>query len=104
MRPREEYRRLAVGKKIANEPLRAKLGERRERIVARDPPAKGRYGRGQRQSHRRAPAQTHMTAASRQHSALRCNCASPVRTRRSSLRALASTPRVAPAGQMTPQS
>jgi len=34
------------GKKIANEPLRAKVGARSERIVARDPPAKGRYGRG----------------------------------------------------------
>ncbi|MGY8685446.1 hypothetical protein Q2941_48165 [Bradyrhizobium sp. UFLA05-153] len=28
------------GKKIANEPLQAKVGERSERIVARDPPAK----------------------------------------------------------------
>src|SRR5205085_10462469 len=28
------------GKKIANEPLRAKVGEHNERIVARDPPAK----------------------------------------------------------------
>jgi len=46
MRPREEYRRLAVGKKIANEPLRVKVGEHSERIVARDPPAKGRYGLG----------------------------------------------------------
>jgi hypothetical protein len=34
------------GKKIVNEPLRAKAGERSERIVARDPPEKGRYGRG----------------------------------------------------------
>src|SRR6185436_5597378 len=34
------------GKKIANEPLRVKVGERSERIVARDPPAKGRYGVG----------------------------------------------------------
>jgi len=34
------------GKKIANEPLRVKVGEPSERIVARDPPAKGRYGRG----------------------------------------------------------
>src|SRR5258707_6952571 len=34
------------GKKIANEPLRVKVGERSERIVARDPPAKGRYGLG----------------------------------------------------------
>src|SRR5579872_2537754 len=33
------------GKKIANKPLQAKVGERRERIVARDPPAKGQYGR-----------------------------------------------------------
>jgi hypothetical protein len=33
------------GKKIANEPLRVTVGERRERIVAHDPPAKGRYGR-----------------------------------------------------------
>ena len=32
------------GKKIANEPLREKVGERSERIVARDPPTKGRYG------------------------------------------------------------
>jgi hypothetical protein len=38
--PREECRRLRQGKKIANEPLRAKVGERSERIVARDPPAK----------------------------------------------------------------
>jgi hypothetical protein len=30
------------GKKIANEPLRVKVGKRSERIVARDPPAKGR--------------------------------------------------------------
>src|SRR6266404_5538846 len=34
------------GKKVANEPLRVKVGERSERIVARDPPAKGRYGVG----------------------------------------------------------
>ena len=34
------------GKKIANEPLRVKVGERSERIVARDPPTKGRYGVG----------------------------------------------------------
>ena len=34
------------GKKIANEPLRVKVGERSERIVARDLPAKGRYGLG----------------------------------------------------------
>jgi len=34
------------GKKIANEPLQVKVGERSERIAARDPPAKGRYGRG----------------------------------------------------------
>src|ERR1700751_3257338 len=34
------------GKKIAKEPLREKAGERSERIVARDKPAKGRYGRG----------------------------------------------------------
>jgi hypothetical protein len=30
----------------SNEPLRVKVGERSERIVARDPPAKGRYGSG----------------------------------------------------------
>src|SRR5215471_15218340 len=44
------------GKKIANEPLRVKVGERSERIVARDPPAKGRYGRGHKQLHRRSSA------------------------------------------------
>jgi hypothetical protein len=37
------------GKKIVNEPLRAKVGERSERIVARDPPTKGGYGRGHKQ-------------------------------------------------------
>jgi hypothetical protein len=42
----------AQGKKIANEPLRVKVGERSERIVARDPPAKGRYGRGRKQQWR----------------------------------------------------
>jgi hypothetical protein len=42
------------GKKIANKPLRVKVGERSERIVARDPPAKGRYGRGYKQPDRRA--------------------------------------------------
>src|SRR5258708_28150802 len=68
------------GKKIANEPLRVKVGERSERIVARDPPAKGRYGVGGISTHRRASAQRHittaaMTAPSRQHSALLCNCA-----------------------------
>src|SRR5438552_4590284 len=47
------------GKKIANEPLRVKVGERSERIVARDPPAKGRYGRGRKQPHRRESAQRH---------------------------------------------
>jgi hypothetical protein len=30
--------------------LRAKVGERSERIVARDPPAKGRYGHGLKQA------------------------------------------------------
>jgi hypothetical protein len=34
------------GKKIANEPLRVKVGERSEHIVVRDPPAKDRYGVG----------------------------------------------------------
>src|SRR6516225_10460504 len=52
------------GKKIAKKPLRVKVGERSERIVARDPPAKGRYGRGHRQLHRRASAQRHTTTAS----------------------------------------
>jgi hypothetical protein len=33
------------GKKIANEPLLAKGGERSERIVVRDPPAKTAMGR-----------------------------------------------------------
>src|SRR6516162_11304402 len=47
------------GKKIANEPLRVKVGERSERIVARDPPAKGRYGRGRKEPDRRATAQGH---------------------------------------------
>lgn len=51
------------GKKIANEPLRVKAGERSERIVARDRPAKGRYGRGPKQPHRRAPAQRRPTIA-----------------------------------------
>ncbi len=45
------------GKKIANKPLRVKVGERSERIVARDPPEKGRYGRGPKQLDRRASAQ-----------------------------------------------
>jgi hypothetical protein len=47
--PREECRRRRQGKKIAKEPLRVKVGERSERIVARDPPAKGRYGRWRKQ-------------------------------------------------------
>src|SRR5207302_6468502 len=47
------------GKKIANEPLRAKVGEYSERIVARDPPATGRYGVGTKRAHRRALAQRH---------------------------------------------
>jgi hypothetical protein len=34
------------GKKIANEPLRVKVGERSEHIAVRDPPAKGRHWRG----------------------------------------------------------
>src|SRR5215813_10588335 len=51
------------GKKIANEPLRVKVGERSERIVARDPPAKGRYGRGHKQLHRRSSLRHPATAA-----------------------------------------
>jgi hypothetical protein len=34
----------AQGKKIASKPLRGKVGERSERIVARDPPAKKARG------------------------------------------------------------
>ena len=37
---------MAAGEEDREEPLRVKAGERSERIVARDPPAKGRYGRG----------------------------------------------------------
>src|ERR1700746_491887 len=47
------------GEKIAKEPLRVKVGEHTERIVARDPPAKGRDGRGHKKPDGRASAQRH---------------------------------------------
>jgi hypothetical protein len=60
--PREECR-LAAGKKIANEPLRVKVGEPSEHIVARDPPTKGRHGRGQR---RRALGESRLNGSAEQ--------------------------------------
>ena len=48
---REEWRRSRQGKKIASKPLRGKVGERSDRIVAPDPPVKRpAWTRGHRQS------------------------------------------------------
>jgi len=45
--PREECRRLAAGGEDRERAIAGKkAGERSELIVARDPPAKGRYGCG----------------------------------------------------------